>query len=170
MGQYPSPRVYHAGYMGQAGAFAVHSQYPAGSQTYAQLLAERNNLIAARAAKGYYHKTSAAVSKARNHQSVVFRGNLARNRIYGMYYLASIKQHAAGVKIVNFRQKAKIKKPSINGRYKKFSGELAPGRFLQRTAWGNAKKPSFKNRIKPRSRRFRTVKKWRGHGKRFVPL
>lgn len=170
MASVPRPRVYHAGYMGQAGAFATHQRFPAGSQTYAQLLAERNNLIAARAAKGYFHKTSAAKSTARNHQSVVFRGNLARNRIYGMYYLASIKQHAAGVKIVNFRQKAKIKKPSINGRFKKFSGELAPGRFLQRTAWGNAKKPSYKKRIKPRSRRFRTVKKWRGHGKRFVPL
>jgi hypothetical protein len=156
--------------MGQAGAFATHQRFPAGSQTYAQLLAERNNLIAARAAKGYSHKTSAAKSTARNHQSVVFRGNLARNRIYGMYYLASIKQHAAGVKIVGFRQKAKIKKPSINGRFKKFSGEISPGRFLQRTAWGNAKKPSYKKRIKPRSRRFRTVKKWRGHGKRFVPL
>ena len=110
MGQYPSPKVYHAGYMGQAGAFATHYRYPAGSQTYAQLTAERNNLIKARAAKGYYHKTSAAKSMARNHESATFRGNLARNHVYGEYYLASIKQHAVGVRWMAFHQKAKIKK------------------------------------------------------------
>jgi len=170
MGQYPSPKVYHAGYMGQAGAFATHYRYPAGSQTYAQLTAERNNLIKARAAKGYYHKTSAAKSMARNHESATFRGNLARNHVYGEYYLASIKQHAVGVRWMAFHQKAKIKKPSINGKFRKFKGDIAPGRYMQRTAWGTARKPSFKSNLTKRSKRFHHVHKWRSHGKFFVPL
>ena len=170
MGQYPAPKVYHAGYMGQAGAFATHYRYPAGSQTYAQITAERNNLIAARAAKGYYHKTSAAKSNALNYQSAVFRGNKARNRVYGEYYLSSIKQHAIGVRWIGYHQKVTLKKPSINGHFKKFQGELAPGRFMERTAWGTARKPSFKKRLHTRSKRFHHVHKWRGHGKFYVPL
>jgi len=166
----PTPQVYHAGYMGQAGAFATHYRYPAGSQTYAQITAERNNLIAARAAKGYYHKTSAAKSNALNYQSAKYRGNKTRDRVYAELYLASIKQHAIGVRWIGYHQKVTLKKPSISGKVKKFHGELAPGRFLERTAWGTARKPGFKNRIKPRSKRFHHVHKWRGRGKSFTPL
>jgi hypothetical protein len=170
VGTSPPKQVYHAGYLGQAGAFATHYRFPAGSQTYAQLTAERNNLIKARAAKGYYHKTSAAKSMARNFQNATFRGNLTRNHIYGEYYLSSIKQHAIGVRWMAFHQKAKIKKPSINGKYKKFRGDIGPGRYLQRTSWGTARKPGFRGIVSKRSKRFHHVHKWRGHGNKFVPL
>jgi len=156
-------------WLGQAGAYAMHAKHPSGQQTAAQLAAERANLTKARMARGEFRRTKSATYHAFAKSTMKSRGDAARNRLYRMSEIASIKQHARGVRWIGYHKKVTLKKPSVSGKFKKFRGELAPGRFYERTAWGKATRPAFKKRSKIRSKRFTHVKHWKRHGRFYTP-
>jgi len=156
-------------WLGQAGAYAMHSKHPAGSQTAAQLAAERANLAKARMAKGNFRHTSSATYHALTKSTIKSRGDAARNRLYRMTYIASIKPHVRGSRWLAYHKKVTLKKPSISGKFKKFRGEISPGRFNQRTAWGTATRPRYQKRLRIRAKRFTHVKHWKHHGRYYTP-
>lgn len=156
-------------WLGQAGAYAMHKKHPAGSQTAAQLAAERANLAKARMARGIFRHTKSATYHGMAKSTVKSRGDAARNRLYRMSEIAGIKQHALGNKWLAYHKKTTIKKPSISGTFKKVPGEISPGRFNQRTSWGKATRHKTKARLRTRSKRFTQVKRWKRHGKFYTP-
>ena len=158
-------------YLGQAGAYAMHRKYPAGSQTAAQLAAERANLKAARAARGEYHHTGSAKYKGLRKSSIKSRGNAAAARAYKQRYLfyEKGKNRAFGVRYIQYTKKVRPKKYRLTGITKRFISEIGPARFDKRTSWGSTRKPKFRKHLQRRHRRFKGVKRWKGRGKRFTP-
>ena len=158
-----------ANWLGQAGAYAMHARHPSGSQTAAQLAAERANLIKARARRGQGRHTKSATYHGMARSTAKSRGDAARNRLFRMEEIASIKQHARGVRWLSYRSRGTIKKPSISGKFKRFHGEIAPSRYYGRTTWSKASKHTYRKRLKIRSKRFAHVKHWKKSGRRYTP-
>lgn len=156
-------------YLGRAGAYALHRKYKSGSQTAAQLAAERANLAKARLARGQMRHTKSATYHGLRKSTMKSRGTSAVTRIYNMRDINFIKNRTIGVRYMTFHQKVRLKKPTITGKYKKFRAEISPGRYYGRTGWGSARKPSFKKRLTKRAHRFHGVKKWKRHGRTFTP-
>ena len=156
-------------YLGRAGAYALHKRYPAGSQTAAQLQAERNNQIKARAARGEYRHTGSATYHGLRKPSSTGRGSIAAGRTYRMSYLRPDRFRTVNVRYIRYRKMLTIRKIRITGLHRKFRSRIGPGRYLGRTAWGASRSPHFKKRASRRQRRFRTISRWKGRGKRFTP-
>ena len=159
-----------ANYLGRAGAYALHKKYPTGSQTAAQIAAERANLAKARAAKGESRHTSSATYHGIVKSSAKSRGTSAVIKMYNMRDIQLQKQRTVGVRYMSYHKKAHLKKPTITGKPKKFRSNISPGRFYGRTAWGKGGHGGgFKRRLQKRSHRFKGVKKWKRHGHRYTP-
>ena len=156
-------------YMGRAGAYALHKKYPAGSQSAAQLAAERANLALARAKKGEVRHTGSTPYKGFVKSSQKSRATAAVVKMYNMREIQLQKQRTVGVRYMSYHKKVHLKKPTITGKNKKFIGEISPGHFYKRTAWGKATHSSgFKKRLTKRAHRFKGVKKWRRHGHTYT--
>ena len=158
-------------YLGRAGAYAMHRKYPSGSQTAAQLAAQRANLIKARQARGQYHHTKSATYKGMRKSTVKSRGNAAAGRAFKHHdiFFEKGKNRALGIKYMQFHKKARLKKLRITGINKRFRSRIGPSRYKGRTTWGANRRPAFKKHLGRRHRRFRSQSRWRGRGKRFTP-
>ena len=158
-------------YLGRAGAYAMHRKYSAGSQTAAQLNAERQNLIKARQARGQYRHTKSATYKGMRKSTVKSRGNAAAARAFNHHdiFFEKGKNRALGIKYMQFHKKARLKKLRITGINKRFRSRIGPSRYEGRTTWGANRRPAFKKHLGRRHRRFRSQSRWRGRGKRFTP-
>jgi hypothetical protein len=156
-------------YLGRAAAYSMHKRYPAGSQTPAQLKAERLNLIKAREARGLYRHTNSAKYHGLRLVTAKSRGSAAAARAYKMRDIQFARNRALGIRYIQFKQKAKLKKLRITGINKKFVSRVSPSRYAGRTAWGKSKSHSFRKRLTKRSRRFHQQSKWKMRGKRFTP-
>lgn len=158
-------------YLGRAGAYAMHRKYPSGSQTAAQLAAQRANLIKARQARGQYHHTKSATYKGMRKSTVKSRGNAAAGRAFKHHdiFFEKGKNRALGIKYMQFYKKARLKKLRITGINKRFRSRIGPSRYKGRTTWGANRRPAFKKHLGRRHRRFRSQSRWRGRGKRFTP-
>jgi len=156
-------------YLGRAGAYALHKRYPTGSQTAAQLKAERENLIKARAARGEYRHTKSVTYHGLRRASVSGRGSIAAGRTYRLSYLRPDRFRTVNVRYIRYRKKYTIRPIRITGLHRKFRSRISPGKYLGRTAWGASRTPHFKKRASRRQRRFRTIARWKGRGRRFTP-
>lgn len=158
-------------YLGRAGAYAMHRKYPSGSQTAAQLAAQRANLIKARQARGQYRHTKSATYKGMRKSTVKSRGNAAAGRAFKHHdiFFEKGKNRALGIKYMQFHKKARLKKLRITGINKRFRSRIGPSRYKARTTWGANRRPAFKKHLGRRHRRFRSQSRWRGRGKRFTP-
>ena len=158
-----------ANYLGRAGAYALHKKYPTGSQTAAQLAAERANLQKARLARGQSRHTKSATYHGLRTSSMKSRGTSGVIKMYNMRDIALLKHRTLGVRYMGYKKMARQKKPSITGKFHKFRSEVSPGRYYGRTAWGAARKHGFKKRLYKRAHRFKGVKRWKQHGNRYTP-
>lgn len=156
-------------YLGRASAYAMHKRYPAGEQTAAQLRAERENLIKARHARGLYKHTRSAFYKGLERPSWKARASSGAGRTYKLLYLSPLKYRTLGVRYIRYRSRYRLPRLRITGITRKFRRNIAPSRYLGRTAWGAARKPTFHKRIGKRQRRFHAQSRWKYRGKRFTP-
>jgi len=157
-------------YLGQAGAYALHKKYKAGSQTYSQIEAERTNLMKAREAKGKARTSAHKVTPDFHRSTAATRASSARDRALNMKDINRAPGHPLGDRWMHYEKRAKIRKPRITGRYKKFVSVIGPGRFDSRTHWGKARKPSpFHKVLKPRKKRFKHQTHWRTRGHVVIP-
>jgi hypothetical protein len=156
-------------YLGRAGAYAVHKKYPTGSQTSAQINAERENLKKARLARGQMRHTKSATYHGLRTTTMKSRGTSGVARAYNMRDIQLMKNRAIGVRYMKYFSKGHLKRPTITGKPKKFIKRKSPGRYYGRTSWGSAKSPKFKKRLTKRQHRFKTIKRWKVHGKRWTP-
>ena len=152
-------------YLGQAGAYAMHKKYKAGTQTYNQIEAERTNLMKAREAKGTARTSAHKVVKEFHRSTAATRASAGRDRALNMKDINRAPGHVLGDRWMHYEKKAKIRKPRATGRFKKFSSVIGPGKFDSRTSWGKARKPSaFRKVLKPRKHRFKHQTHWRTRG------
>jgi len=158
-----------ANYLGRAGAYAMHKAHPRGQQTAAQIRAERENLIRARLARGQMRHTKSTPYHGLRKSTAKSRGTAAAERVYRMRDINNYRTRPLGSRVVRYNAKGRIKKPRILGVNKRFVARVAPGRYLGRTAWGSARTHKFKHRLTKRQHRFKQVKHWKHHGKRYTP-
>ena len=158
-----------ANYLGRAGAYALHKRYPAGSQTAAQLRAERQNLIKARAARGQLRHTRSTTYHGLRVSTMTSRGNAAAARAYKMRDVYFMRARAQGIRYIRFHQRARFKRMRLTGINKRFVARRSPGRYLGRTSWGYARTHSFRKRLTKRGRRFHHQSRWKQRGKRYTP-
>lgn len=156
-------------YLGRAGAYALHKRYPTGSQTAAQLKAERANLMKARAARGQMRHTRSATYHGLRRSTMVSRGSAAAARAYKIRDVYFMRARAQGIRYIKYHQRAHFRKPRITGINRHFIRRKSPGRYLGRTAWGSAKTHSYKKRLTKRGRRFHHQSRWKQRGKRYTP-
>jgi len=156
-------------YLGRAGAYAVHKRYPAGSQTAAQLRAERANLIKARAARGQLRHTGSARYQGFRKSTAVSRGSVAAARAYKMRDVYFMRARALGIRYIRYHQRAQFRRPRILGINRRFVRRRSPSRYLGRTAWGLSRTHKFKSRLYRRARRFHHQSRWKQRGKRYTP-
>jgi hypothetical protein len=86
-----------------------------------------------------------------------------------MSYLKPDRFRTVNVRYIRYRKKYTIRKIRITGLHRRFQSRISPGKYLGRTAWGAARNPRFKKRASRRQRRFRTISRWKGRGRRFTP-
>lgn len=156
-------------YLGRAGAYAMHKRYPTGSQTPEQLRAERANLIKAREARGLYRHTRSAYYKGLARPSQIARASAGAGRTFRQLYLNPLKYRTLGVRYVRYRSRMRLPRLRITGITRRFRRNVGVSRYLGRTAWGSARRPTFHKRIGKRQRRFHAQSRWKYRGKRFTP-
>jgi hypothetical protein len=159
-------------YLGRAAAYAMHKKYPSGSQTPAQLAAERANLVKARHARNEYKHTKSAkiVDKVHkfNYKSHAYAADA---KVFRRDYLKPIKNRAVGIKYIRFSQKARLPKLRVTGRRKRFQRNIGSAKYMARAGWGRAEASKhFKSRLKPRVRHFKKRSHWRHRRKRYTPF
>jgi len=159
-------------YLGRAGAYAMHHNYPAGSQTSAQLAAERANLVKARQAKGEYRHTKSAKIVDKVHKfNWKARGQAADARIYRKEYVKGIKQRAVGIKYIGFEMKAHLKKGRVTGRNKKFQSRIGSSKYYGRASWGRGEASThWHKKLRPRAHHFRHKSHWRHRSRKYSPF
>jgi hypothetical protein len=156
-------------YLGRAASYAMHKKYPSGSQTAAQLAAERANLKAARAARGQMRHTKSVPYHGLRKTTIKMRETGAAARAFNMREMTTMKAHAMGIRFMRYQKRAGFKKPSISGIPKKFAKEVGPGRAYGRTQWGRTRHHGFRKRLYKRQHRLKQVSRWKFRGKRFTP-
>ncbi len=150
----------------------MHRKYKAGSQTFAQLAAERANLQKARMAKGQGRHTSAHRVPTWHHSTAKTRASAAADRAYKEMYLSPGTHHPLASKYMHYSQKMHPVKPRLSrtGRPKRFLADVGATRYLARSSWGKALKPiSFRKVIKQRKSRLVHIKGWRRRRNVYIP-
>ena len=156
-------------YLGRAGAYALHKKYPSGSQTPSQLAAERANLQIARMRRGQFKHTKAAQYRGIQKKTLKSRESGAAVRAFNMRDIAFLKARPLGTRVIRYRAKAKMPKPTVRGINKKFRASLSPASYMGRTHWGGSRKHKMRKRLFKRSYRAKQVKRWRVRGHRYTP-
>ena len=156
-------------YLASAAAYKMHKRYPAGSQTAAQLAAERANLAKARAARGLIRHTNSTRYHGLRSSSIRTRGSMASSRVFLMRDIRLVKPRPLGARYLSYKQKVRFRRPRLTGINRRFVKRVAPGGYLRRTGWGVSRSHGFKKRLTKRSRRFRQQSRWKQRGKRYTP-
>ena len=156
-------------YLGRAGAYAMHKRYPAGQQTFAQLKAQRENLIKARAARGQMRHTGSARYTGFRKTTMNSRGSIAAARAYKIRDVYFMRARAMGIRYMQYHDRYKFPKSRITGLNKRFKHRRSPARIYGRTSWTVYRSSHFRSRIYKRARRFHQISRWKMRGRRFTP-
>jgi hypothetical protein len=156
-------------YLGRAGAYALHKRYPAGSQTAAQLAAERANLIKAREARGLFHHTRSAYYRGLRRSSWKSRGDVAAARAFKARDMQYMRNRTIGITYIKLKMKYTERHFRITGYYHKFVKDIGAVRATG-TGWGKSvKQAHFVKRLRIRQHRLKRMKDWRHKRKTFTP-
>ena len=160
----------------------MHKKHPAGSQTKAQLAAERTNLMAARAA--LEPKVSAGILKAEaawiaageaawvanewgkgggggGHSKGTEKGKAAARKALNYKDLRGGTRHPLGTRILTVTLLVRPSDRKPTGIVHKFKQRIAPTGYDTRTAWKQSRRHKYKHRLHVRKVKKATVKKWR---------
>lgn len=149
------------------GRAAAHAKHPKGSQTPAQLAAERRNLAKARS-KASHHGRKKGSKNLVHHARSASSGHSLHTR-GGMRGMKRPRAHPLGSHLVrsSYAHHLSVRKPTgVNHRFKR---HIAPTSSGQRTAWKSARTHHFKKRLHIRKPRTMHLKDWRGTRKRLTP-
>lgn len=154
---------------GAAGAAALHTKYPAGHQTAAQLRAERANLAKGRAKRGDQRNTHSDLYHNFSGSTPQRRENAMAKRTRDFAEIGYFKVRPLEVRYLRYKAMARLPKPRIYGTPAKFKKEISPGGYQRRTSWRSSGNHGFTKHVRKRKARTTRVKKWRHGRKTWTP-